>query len=526
MSCILCGGSNNLTEQTDGAVCRSCLPKYWELPPLWEHQEYAIDQLNVHEQLGEKRILIACPTGGGKTRIVQEVVKARPGKRFLFLTHRRLLLSQTSDVFWRSGMDHGMIAAGYRPASFRNAQIASVWSMHSKIKGGGWTPPAADYVIVDEAHAMMHSTAMSILQEHYRDAVKIGLTATPIGVGPYWTTMIQAGMTSDLQRYGSLVRATTYAPDEPDLKHIGLREYVFKQKDVTKVVMVPGIFGRVFDSMLRLNPMLAPTVMFTPSVKTGAWLCEQLSMRGIPAEMIHAKTPDDKRQELINRHRSGDLYVLGNRFTLREGVNFPWAEHIIFATVFGSLKDYLQAGGRGLRAHPGKTGVTIQDHGGNWWRWGSLNEDRLWCLDDTEQFIRQSRKKRLQDGVEHEPVRCPRCGAIRVGGQQCALCGHEHKMSVRMVVQHDGTLKPVRGKIFKPPKSAKLTPEEKQWRSLWYAGRNLGWTTRRARAVYRHKYGSWPPEGILPMPPVEQWFEPISSFGGEVWRPQPQEDMQ
>src|SRR5688572_31989517 len=40
----------------------------------------------------------------------------------------------------------------------------------------------------------------------------------------------------------------------------------------------------------------------------------------------------------------------------------------------------------------GKTHATLQDHGGNWWRHGSLNADRDWRPDETANGMTGDRK--------------------------------------------------------------------------------------------------------------------------------------
>ena len=41
--------------------------------------------------------------------------------------------------------------------------------------------------------------------------------------------------------------------------------------------------------------------------------------------------------------------------------------------------------GRLLRAYPGVSVVRLQDHGGHWHRFGSVNADRTWLLEDTDE---------------------------------------------------------------------------------------------------------------------------------------------
>jgi uncharacterized C2H2 Zn-finger protein len=164
---------------------------------------------------------------------------------------------------------------------------------------------------------------------------------------------------------------------------------------------------------------------------------------------------------------------------MREAIDWPWLAHGIFATLFGALTSYLQTGGRLLRAYPGLEKVILQDHGGNWHRpgFGSLNDDRVWSLGDTNNSIYQESKKRRERGdtSDPEPLRCPRCNALNRPGKSfadagCWNCGFKYKRSVRVVIQTDGTLKKQVGSVTK--KKRQVPDEEKAARNLFYMAAN------------------------------------------------------
>lgn len=59
-----------------------------------ESVKWVIDNWQEH-----KKLLLALPTGAGKTVIASEVIKQFPDKKILFTVHRRNLLTQTVNVF-------------------------------------------------------------------------------------------------------------------------------------------------------------------------------------------------------------------------------------------------------------------------------------------------------------------------------------------------------------------------------------------------------------------------------------------
>src|SRR5690606_19790965 len=112
----------------------------------------------------------------------------------------------------------------------------------------------------------------------------------------------------------------------------------------------------------ELNPDRLPTILFAPGVKESIWFAEQFHSKGIRAAHIdgddiwidgeYYTSNHQLREEIRKMSESGELPLVTNRFVLREGIDWPFLAHGIFATVFGSLASYLQSGGRLLRNHP------------------------------------------------------------------------------------------------------------------------------------------------------------------------------
>lgn len=108
--------------------------------------------------------------------------------------------------------------------------------------------------------------------------------------------------------------------------------------------------------------------------------------------------------------------------------------------------------------------------GNSWHRLGSLNEDRVWELGDTNHVVAARRIERLRSKAEREPQRCPKCTRI-VRARVCP-CGFEMpRESARPVVQSDGKLKLIKGDIYKPRRAAQDCDfNRKHWeRCYWRA---------------------------------------------------------
>jgi superfamily II DNA or RNA helicase len=460
---------------------------------------------------GVRRLCITSPTGGGKTRIVERIVEW--GRPTLVLCNRTLLLEQWATGFDDSGLPFGMQASGYAPSVFENCQLGMVQTIESRWSKRNESLPEAEIVILDEAHNEKGERIFKMLGEYYdRGATIILVTATPVGIGAMADELIVAGKPSELFRLGALVPAQTFAPDEPDLKAFkGTTKGILQFRDEIKEIMLRVVFGRVIEHYHKLNPNQAPSILFAPGVDESRWLCEQFNDHGIPWSHIDSKmiilngcelpATKENRERLLKASQSGETKGISNRFVLREGINAPWLSHGIFACTFGSVSSYIQAGGRLLRAFPGLRGVTVQDHGGNFWRHDSLNVDREWSLDDTDKSIQEKHDEAYRTKAEPEPIVCPKCAKVRSQGASCPYCGFVHSGRRRIVVQTDGTLREVKGDVYKPRRVNDSPEAHKTWQQCYYRCKNSGRTFNQARALFMHETGGTVPGPGFPLMP-------------------------
>src|SRR5216684_1611505 len=94
-------------------------------PTLRAHQVVAVDLIRDAFHGGHRRVLLAPPTGSGKTITFAWLAaeSARRGKRVLILAHRQEILTQISAGLATMGVTHGIIAAGHpaRPAPVQSS---------------------------------------------------------------------------------------------------------------------------------------------------------------------------------------------------------------------------------------------------------------------------------------------------------------------------------------------------------------------------------------------------------------------
>lgn len=498
---------------------------------LWDElQQSAVSSVLEAIALGHRRILLSMPTGLGKTRCAQMLIEhyLRLGKRASLYSNRKMLVEQTSGVMDRNHVEHGIRMAGAFADLDQRFQISSVQTEASRtLRKKSWSLHRADLVVMDEAHLNGGKSAKELVDAHLQnpECVLVGLSATPIDLAHFYDHLILAATTSEGRDCGALVPAHHFGPDEPDLRHIGrvtIGEDISEEQARSAMGRINKnagagpdqklirLFGSVFEWWEKLNPEHKPTILFAPGVAESLWFAEQFKARGVSAAHIdgdnvwidgeYYESSRNLRKEVMNGSENGRIDVLCNRFVLREGIDAPWLAHGILATVFGSLQSYLQSGGRLLRSSVGLSSVTIQDHGGNWHRHGSLNIDREWNLTDTTYSISAIREERLRAKEEREPFRCPQCAQILT--RTLCPCGFEIDITKRSrpVVQHDGSLKEYHGDIYRPY-ATRVTPDTARlWRSMYYRARNAGMTFRAAYGLYCHENGYYPPRDLPLMP--------------------------
>ncbi len=488
----------------------------------WPHQLRGVQAVLRAWLRGMRRLVLTSPTGGGKTRMEQMLALdlLSRGRRVDLFTNRKILLEQLSQSLDGANIPHGIRASGYAHDPEHRLQVVSVQTDHARRARTLLNP--GDVAIVDEGHLFNNPSSKAIL-ERYRAYVLV--TATPLGLADMADELIVAGTPSELRQCGALVPAIHVGPTEPDLKQMkALREGQDLSENQQRKAMPPKLlWGSVLRWYHKTNPERRPSILFAPGVPESLWFARTLSENGIRSAHIDGEDvwldgrliPSSRqaREDVIGGSKDGSIQVLCNRFVLREGVDLPWLYHGIFATVFGSLQSYLQAGGRLLRAHPGLDSVVIQDHGGHWWRHGSLNSDREWGLDLTNESAYGMRADRLREKREREPWRCPSCATILMA-RRCAFCGYEGQKRCRAVLQADGQLREMVGEVFKPRRITKRKDGPKLWeRMYWRSKTEKGRRTFKAAAALfamENDYGwpdpTWP---FMPTNPMD-WYRDVS----------------
>lgn len=371
------------------------------MQPLREYQRLAVSNVLSAWKSGARATLLCCPTGGGKTRLGEELVRRARAhdKRVLWIAHRRELIRQAADRLRLTfRLEVALIAPGEEYNPLAPIQVATVQTLLAREER-----PPADLVVFDEAH---HYAAddWRELATAYQGARSLGLTATPERgdgkpLGDLFDSLVVAASYSELIAQGHLVQCRVYQPPE-HVEGLAQDPFVAYQRY--------GEGGRAF--------------VFCRSVEAAYDLAEQFRAQAIPAQTVEADTPKGERDQHLEDFAAGRVRILTNVYALTEGVDVPAARVCILARGCDHVTPFLQMAGRVLRPDPDKPDAILIDLTGATLRHGMPTEDRIYSLSD--------------EGIQRTsptPLRnCLQCGACVPSWQRvCPACGYEEPVRVQ-----------------------------------------------------------------------------------------------
>lgn len=336
---------------------------------LRPYQQSTCDRVVSSWQRGNRRVLVASPTGSGKTEIAIETARnvIASGGCVLVVVDRKELCAQTIARFQRAGLRTGGLGD-----MVADVIVAMVQTLASR--GPCCLPWQPALSIWDEAHHLQSP----LWQRVYGWPIEwnaLLLTATPWPIPPHLVDdLIVAAQPSELERqdYLSPMRIVSYG--EPDTSHVIMRGDELDTAQLAAVTNVSELRGDVLQTYLTHCPTLQ-AFGFAVDIAHSKALAADFCKAGIRAEHIDGTSPD--REDVLARFRSGATQVLWNCDLLGEGLDIDGAQVAIMARRLESLRAYLQQAGR-----PRAKDATawILDHGGNVARHGHPRMDRDYRL--------------------------------------------------------------------------------------------------------------------------------------------------
>lgn len=347
------------------------------------HQKKILDKIQVErEQNNNYKNLVVAATGTGKTVIsafdYRRFTNKEKSHKLLFVAHRKEILEQSIKTY-RSVLNDSnfgeLWVANYKPTNGLENLFLSVDMFASRWEKTFSKLPADyyDYIVIDEAH---HSTANSYREffKHFAPKVLLGLTATPERMDG----------TSLLPDFGGKITAEIRLPEALEQGLLSPFQYycISDDTDLTDEAIWRG--GKYIDSELSvrlctkqrtalivktLNYYLADeqkvkALCFCTDKDHAKFTAESLSTAGLKADYLvsgDTEQAKNKRKEVVNKLRRGEINYLCVVDIFNEGVDIPEVDTVLFLRPTESLTIFLQQLGRGLRLCPEKEVLTVFD---------------------------------------------------------------------------------------------------------------------------------------------------------------------
>ena len=301
---------------------------------LHDYQSSIVNQtleaLKIHQ-----RIVVACPTGSGKTVIAMNGLLPKLSGKTAWITHRRELAKQAREY----------------------GQSIDVFMAQGGISG--------DYqnIIIDEGHHVCAAQYRDILNNQ-PDAKVIALTATPYrldGVGLKscgFSEIVLGPDTYELTESGKLCPARVFIPCSENT------EAWSPQAAVNKIASTKFTKG----------------IVFCRSVTEAQETAKLLIASGIIAATVDGSTETKVRNKIFNDFANGRLKVVCNHTIFTEGVDIPSVDLVVLNRHTLSRCLWRQMIGRGTRNAPNKTECIVLDLAGNGVLHGSIYDHEIYDL--------------------------------------------------------------------------------------------------------------------------------------------------
>jgi len=463
---------------------------------LRSYQRDLVERARQKVARGAKRLLIAAPTGAGKTHILAHnmftFLERRKDGAALYVVHRRQLVEQTHALLTRLGLPATIVMAGYETDWSQRVFVVSrdTWIRRRDELSFGQVP----LLIFDEAHIGIN--AQKRIVEAINPDVVLGYTATPVSVsGPgmgalYWDIVV--GPTYiDLIADGHLVptRWVSVQLDTSDLK-ISKLTGDFVIDDVVRLVK-----GQVLADLYETYGEYARerTVVFAPTVDVAWTIAARFGEMGIPAAVLDWATPPGERHRILRGFREGRIKIIVNVDVLSEGWDEPLVDTIILASPTRSLARYLQRVGRGMRPAERKAEVLVIDLVGSLYMHGPPEDIAGWTLEPE----RPDRKKPVGSGLVKRKGLCPMCKE-EMKTNPCPNCGFRASYAaeirdLEVIGARIGMVGGLDSEVIRVSFYRQLLGITRIY------GKKEGW----AAHAYREKYGEFPPFAWKELGPME-----------------------
>jgi len=325
---------------------------------LYEYQLSCIDTICKFWEK-DNRQFIQLPTGAGKTYIFLHYIK-NFGEKCLIICPTLELQDQIEE----SGRRFDLSIFAKRDRRFKNSEgfdhfVIVAASLRNEDTLNFLLSKKFDHIIIDEAHKAQSITYMNFLEkykEKHPDFRLLGVTATPERLDEKPLTqifghltfsmnlidLIKDGWLSDLEGYRFKTQNKIRTFRRADFRPMDLRKLDNESRN------------QIIYEVYEKNCVDKKTIIFCLDIQHAEAIAAHLQSKGHRAQSIHGKMKLEKRRQILQAYKRGDIQVLTNCQLLTEGFDEPSIQALIIARPTKSKSLYCQMIGRGVRKFPGK----------------------------------------------------------------------------------------------------------------------------------------------------------------------------
>ncbi|MBL4685061.1 MAG: DEAD/DEAH box helicase [Nannocystaceae bacterium] len=344
---------------------------------LRPYQRDAVAAVVATRRAGVRRMVVALPTGAGKTVVFAELIR-RARNPVVVLAHREELVSQARDkiqaALGRDPQDERIVAieqgASRAPAE-ASVLVASIRSLHEGRIGQVLGGRDIRLVIYDECHHAVADANRRVLEqigafEPDWPGTLVGFTATTRradgrGLDVVFETIAYSLSLREMIDSGYLRPLEGLRIDTGvDLSGVTVRGEDFDELELAEKIDVRArnlLVARAIQECARDRR----TIAFCVGVAHAFNLRDALRSIGVPTGMVSGETPKPERTETLRRFRDGELRVITNVGVLTEGFDDPGVSAIAMVRPTRSESMYLQCVGRGMRLSPDAAACLVLD---------------------------------------------------------------------------------------------------------------------------------------------------------------------
>jgi DNA repair protein RadD len=458
------------------------------LLPLWPHQDRTLAELRNRMLAGAARVMIQIPTGGGKTRLAAEIIKAAlaKGKRVAFIVPRLSLVDQTVAALAAAGIHAVGVMQGQHPLTDgeQPVQVVTAQTLVRRKR------PDVDLVFVDEGH-LLNKAVLAWLTDPDQKHIKcIALSATPwtTGLGRLYDDLIVGATIGELIEAGHLSPFRAFAPSEPDLAGVRTVAGDYHEGELAERCDTAKLVGDVVAEWLKRGDD-RQTLSYGVNCKHAQHIQQRFVEIGVACEYIDARTDRHERERIFSAYRKGEVRIISSVATIEVGVDLPNTACIIDARPTKSRMAFVQRIGRGLRVAPGKADCIVLDHAGNHVRLGMVTDIRQDYLDDGSKA--ESRKREAKERGQPLPKLCDECRAvIPPMAKECPGCAAP--VLTRNDVKHEASELVELGARRTGKSEPTITDKAIFFGELKGYAEARGYADGWLAHKYREKFGVWP----------------------------------